>query len=189
MKKILPLFIIILTSNFAEAQFIKEKSIAVQIGYGATSAYSSRNELFDDGFFANGEFVLKVASWIELRPYVGLILTSSNGTDYYYRPTLEKTESKACLLGGKVRVRAPIPWVAPFIEFGIGTSIGEFVTFTAYDNIDKTGVIYHIPLSFGVELGKNSDVDLTAVYYFQPSVEQLASAFAFALQFPLNTKK
>lgn len=179
---------IILNSNFVEAQFIKEKSITAQIGYGLSSPYNSIDEIVDDGFFAQGELVLKVASWIEFRPYAGFILTNSNGKDLNDNPTDEKAESKAFLLGGKTRVRAPIPWVSPYIEIGIGTSIGKFKTLTAYDNIDKSGIIYHIPASFGLELGKNNSVDLGFAYYFQQSVQQFAGAFAVGITFTLNNK-
>ncbi len=189
MKKKLIILIIALTSNFVEAQFIKEKSINAQVGLGLSAPYKSVDEVTDDGFFAQGELVLKVKSWIEFRPYAGFILTNSNGEDLNGNPTNEKAETRAFLLGGKVRVRAPVPWVAPYVEIGIGTSIGKFETFTAFTNIDKSGIIYHIPLSFGLELGRNNNVDLGLAYYFQSSVEQFAGAFAVGITFPLNNKK
>lgn len=188
MRKTIILLIIILTSNLAEAQFIKEKSINAQIGYGLSAPNNSVDEIVDDGFFAQGELVLKVASWVEFRPYAGFILTSSNGKDLNDNPTDEKAETKAFLLGGKARVRAPIPWVAPYVEIGIGTSIGKFETLTAFDNIEKTGIIYHIPFSLGFELGKNNNVDLGFAYYFQPSVEQYAGAFSVGITIPLKNK-
>ncbi len=77
MRKTLILLIIVLTSNLIEAQFIKEKSINAQIGYGLSAPNNSVDEIVDSGFFAQGELVLKVASWFELRPYAGFILTSS----------------------------------------------------------------------------------------------------------------
>lgn len=132
--------------------------------------------------------MLKIASWVELRPYAGLILTNSNGKDLNNNPTNEKAESKAFLLGGKARVRAPIPWVAPYFEIGIGTSIGKFETFTAFDAIDKSGIIYHVPISIGLELGRNNNFDLGFVYYLQPSVEQYVGAFAFGITIPLKNK-
>ena len=189
MKKTLILTVIILISNLVDAQLIKEKSINVQIGYGLSAPNNSVDNIVDDGFFTQGELILKIASWLELRPYAGLILTSSNGKDLYENPTNEKAESKALLLGGKARVRAPIPWVAPYIEIGIGTSIGKFETFTAFDNINKSGIIYHIPFSLGLELGKNNNVDLGLTYYFQPSVKQYVGAFAVGITFPLNNKQ
>jgi len=186
MRKNLILIIIILTSNLVDAQFIKEKSINVQIGYGLSAPNNSIDGTVDDGFFIQGELVLKVASWIEFRPYAGIILTNSKGKDLDGKPTDEKAVSKAFLLGGKARVRAPIPWVAPYLEIGIGTSIGKFETFTAFDKINKSGLIYHIPISIGLELGRNNNFDLGFSYYLQPSVEQYAGAFAVGITFPLN---
>ena len=186
MKKTLILLIIVLTSNLAEAQFIKEKSINAQIGYGISVPYESIDDIMSSGFFAQGDLVLKVASWFEIRPYAGFILTNSNGKDINDNPTNEKAESKAFLLGSKARVRAPIPWVAPYLEIGIGTSIGKFESFTAFDDIDKSGIIYHIPFAFGLELGKKNNVDLGFTYYFQPSVQQFVGALAVGITFPLN---
>lgn len=89
-------------------------------------------------------------------------------------------------MGGKARVKAPIPYVAPYIEAGIGASIGSFETSTFFTGIKKSGIIYHIPLSFGLELGKNYGVDLGITYYIQPTVEQYAGAFAFGITIPLK---
>lgn len=178
--------LLILTSNLIEAQFIKEKSINLQIGYGVSSPYNGADEVVDGGFFTQGELVLKAASWVEFRPYIGFISTRSNGKDLNNNPTNEKAELKAFLVGAKTRLRAPIPWIAPYVEIGIGSSVGKFVTITAIDNIDKSGITYHIPVSLGLELGKNNNVDLGLSYYFQPEVQQFAGAFAFGITIPLN---
>ena len=187
-KNLVLLLIIILTSNLAEAQFIKEKSINAQIGYGMTLPYYSIDDIANDGLFLQGEYVLRVASWVELKPYAGLIFTSSDGKDINDNPTNEKAESKAFLIGGKTRVRAPIPWVAPYLEIGIGASIGKFETYTAFTNIHKSGLIYHIPFSFGLELGRDNNVDLGFTYYLQPTVEQDVGAFAVGISIPLKVK-
>jgi len=79
MKKPLILPSILLTANLTGTQFIKEKSITAQIGYGLSAPNNSVDDIVDDGFFAQGELVLSAASWVELRPYAGFILTSSNG--------------------------------------------------------------------------------------------------------------
>lgn len=91
-------------------------------------------------------------------------------------------------MGTKARFRAPIRWFAPYIELGIGASIGEFETFTAFTAIKKNGIIYNIPFSLGVELGRNNGVDLGFVYYFQPTVEQFLGAFAVGITIPFNSK-
>lgn len=188
MKNSIIVTILFLLSHLVQAQFIKEKSINAQMGFGSTVPYYSNDEIADNGFFAQGEFVLTAASWIDFRPYAGLIITNSNGKDLHDNPTEELAESKALLLGGKVRIKAPIPYVAPYLELGIGTSVGRFETQTAYSSFDETGIVYHIPLSFGLELGKRKMVDLGLVYFYQPSVEQFAGAVAAGFSIPINAK-
>lgn len=186
MKNALFLLLLVLISIKSQAQFIKEKSFTAKIGYGLSAPDKSDAVIINTGVFAQGELVLGVLSWVEMRPYVGVIITNSNGKDVDNNPTDEKAETKAALLGGKLKVRAPIPWVAPYIEVGLGASIGTFETFTADHDIDKSGIIYHTPFSLGLELGKKRNVDLGFTYYFQPSVEQFVGAVAVGLTFPLD---
>ena len=95
MKKAIILLLIILSSNLAKAQFIKEKSINAQIGYGLSTPYNSIDEVVATGILIQGELVLKATSWLEMRPYLGFILTNSNGKDLNDNPSDEKAESKA----------------------------------------------------------------------------------------------
>lgn len=188
MKKVLILLIAVVVANAAEAQFIKKRAINARIGYGMSSPYESASDIADDGLFLQGEYVLSAASWFEIRPYAGLIFTSSNGEDLNGNPTDEMAETNALLLGSKLRVRAPIPWIAPYLEIGIGASIGKFKTYTWYTDIRKSGVICHIPFSLGLELGRKNDVELAFSYYFQPTVEQFAGAFALGIIIPLKNR-
>lgn len=188
MKKLF-LILVICTSTVVKAQFIKEKAINAQIGYGVSIPFESATETADSGFFIQGELVLTAYSWLSFRPYVGFVTTSSNGKDLNNNPTFEKAETKAVLIGGKARVKAPIRWVAPYVELGFGASIGKFETFTAFTNIEKSGFVYHIPFAFGLELGPTNNVDLGLTYYVQPSVEQAVGAFALGITIPLDKKQ
>lgn len=185
MKEVLTLVIIFFNLNAANSQFIIEKSINAQIGYAVSSPYYSADNIVNSGLFLQAELVLKATSWFELRPYAGLIITNSNGKDLDDNPTLEISETKAFIIGGKARLRAPIPYIAPYLELGLGASIGEFITLTTFTNIEKSGFIYHIPISFGLELGKYHNVELGFSYYAQPTVEQSAGAFALGIKIPL----
>lgn len=48
---------ILLASHLLQAQFIKEKFLDVQIGYGLSVPFNSVAEIVDDGFFLQGELV------------------------------------------------------------------------------------------------------------------------------------
>jgi hypothetical protein len=167
------------------SQVFKEKSIDVSIGLGVSAPYEDLN-VADNGFYLQGEYVLGLTKWFDVRSYAGIILTKSNGKDINENPTPYKATSNALLIGGKGRLTIPIPWVAPYVELGFGASLGSFKTVTPSYNIDKSGVVFHIPFSLGLELGRNHNFDVAFTYYFQPSVEQFAAAAAFGVSIPLH---
>lgn len=185
MKKTLLIVFTFFALSLVNGQFIKEQSIDVSIGLGLSAPYDDVN-IVATGFYLQGEYVLVLTKWIDIRPYAGLILTKSNGKDMNDNPSIYRSTSKAFLMGGKTRIKAPIPWVAPYVEVGIGTSIGAFETVTPFTDIDKSGLVLHIPFSLGLELGRKHNFDIAFTYYFQPSVEQYAGAVAFGLSIPLN---
>lgn len=186
MKKTIIILLTILASTQVKAQLIKNKSIDVSIGYGLSVPFDDV-DIYGSGFYLQAEYVLTVAKWIDMRPYAGMILTKSNNKDNQANEPQYKSTANAFLIGGKTRITAPIPWVAPYLEFGIGASIGSFETFTPFTNIDDSGIIMHIPLSIGLELGPKHNFDIDFTYYLHNSVEQFAGAAAFGISFPLDS--
>ncbi|UPQ79016.1 hypothetical protein M0M57_15525 [Flavobacterium azooxidireducens] len=187
-NKIILCVLFLLANVHLHAQFIKEKSIEASIGIG----YNSPNDDVDmngSGFFLQGEYILKIASWIDVRPYAGLILVESESEPIEPNNIVYKTTSNAFLIGGKTRINAPIPYFSPYFEIGIGASIGSFETFTPFTNIKKEGIAMHIPLSIGVALGRKHNFDLGFTYYSHPNLKQVCGAAAIGITFPLETKK
>lgn len=183
MKKKYLLIFAVLAFTQVKAQVIKEKSIDASIGYGLSAPYDDI-DVTASGFYLQGEYVLTLASWIDIRPYAGLILTKH--VDNKQMPTEYKSTANAFLIGGKARIKAPIPWIAPYIEFGIGASVGAFETVTPWTSIKESGVLMHIPFSLGLELGPQHNFDVAFTYYFHDSAQQFAGAIAFGFSFPLR---
>lgn len=184
MKRITLLVVAVFATTQINAQFIKEKSINASIGYGMSFPYDNV-DISSSGFYAQGELVLTVTKWFDLRPYVGFISTKTSSEDLDLYPDY-KSLIGAVMIGGKTRVSAPIPWFAPYLEIGIGTSIGSFKTITPFTNIDKNGLALHIPFSIGVALGPKNNVDIAFTYNIHNSVEQVAGAMAVGLSFPID---
>lgn len=188
MKKSILIILTILASTLVKAQFIKEKSIDASIGIGYTFPYDEV-DITGSGFYLQGEYVLTLASWIDVRPYAGVILTKAdklvNAENF---PDYQAT-TNAFFIGGKTRIKAPIPWVAPYIEIGVGASIGSFRTFTPYTDIDKSGVLIHIPWAIGLEIGRKHNFNIAFSYLEHPSAEQVSGAFAVGYSIPLGTKE
>ena len=157
--------------------------INASIGIGLSAPYDDV-DITGSGFYAQGEYVFGLTKWFGIRPYAGLVITSAdkntNLPDYY------KVTSNAFLFGGKVRVAAPIPWVAPYFELGLGGSIGSFETYTPFTNIKKNGLLMHVPFSLGLALGRKHNYELEFTYYYHETVKQFSGAVAIGYSIPLN---
>lgn len=185
MRKIYSLIFIAFISLTASAQSKQTNSIDVSIGIGL-SAPIEDVDIIGRGFYLQGEYVHRLANWFDVRPYAGMVITNPENNETEENELLYKVTAKAFLFGGKARITAPIPWVAPYLEIGLGGSIGSFETFTPYTNIKKNGFLYHIPFSLGVQLGPKHNVDLAFSYYVHPSVEQVSGAAAIGVSIPLK---
>ena len=185
MNKPFIIILLVLASTRVQAQFIKEESTDVSIGLGLSAPYDQMDLLRSPGFYAQGEYVLSPASWIDIRPYAGVILTKLNKDDPERVEARYRSTANAVLLGGKTRIIAPVPFVAPYLEIGIGASIGSFETFTPYTSIDESGVFAHVPFSLGFELGSRHNADIKFTYYFHPGLGQFTGAAAVGFSFPL----
>lgn len=183
------IFIIVITtiffSNITNSQPKKGEFIQASIGYGMSAPYEDYN-IIGTGFYAQAEYIFAFKKWLGVRPYAGFITTSPNENNS--EPSLSgyKVTSKAFLIGGKVRICAPIPWVAPYLEIGIGASMGSFETYTPGIYKKDKGLLMHIPYALGLALGKNHDVEIAITYYEHPSVEQFSGALAIGFSFPLD---
>jgi len=174
-------------SNKANAQ-TEGRFIKASIGFGSsTSDYEEENpEVIDGfGFYTQGEYIIGLTRWFSVRPYAGAIFTSTDD-DKVKNPQGYKVETNAFLLGTKVRLCAPIPWVAPFIETGIGASIGSFKTYTNYVNEKKSGVFAHIPIGLGLALGRKNNIEIGVSFYSNLSTKQSFGGFAAGYSFPLD---
>lgn len=170
-------------SAFAQPQ--KGKFINGGVGFAVSGPYDDL-EIGSSGFYLQGEYVWALKSWFGLRPYAGFITTSPDDDLTSKSFTGYQASSKAVLLGCKTRIAAPIPWFAPFIELGVGASIGSFITHTPFENKSSKGLIHHIPVTLGLALGPKHNVELAFSYYGHPTVRQFSGATAIVLSFPLN---
>ena len=182
----------VLFSSHSKAQTMGN-FIKASIGYGSSSSYyiedyGSQEEVdvMGGGLYLQAEYVLGVKSWLSIRPYAGAIFESVDKDQNIQNQPQYKVTTNAFLMGGKVRICAPIPWVAPFIEGGIGTSIGKFETFTPNINFNKSDVLLHIPFSIGLAIGRRNNFEIAVSGYFHPAAKQSSGVFALGYTFPLD---
>lgn len=172
-------------SNSGNTQPNTGEFIQANIGIGTslpTEAYS----ITGSGFYIQAEYIYAPKKWVGFRPYLGFITTNPNesSTDAVLQEF--RVTSKAFLLGGKARICAPIPWIAPFIELGIGASLGSFETYTPTFYKKQNGLLMHIPYTLGLALGQNNNFEIAVTNYVHPSVEQFSSTIAIGITIPIN---
>lgn len=187
LRSFITIFFTILFSSLAKAQ-TTGNFIKASIGFGSsTSNYEEENpEIIDGvGFYTQGEYVIGLTRWFSVRPYVGAIFTSTD-EDPIKNPKSYKVETNAFFLGTKVRLCAPIPWVAPFVETGIGASIGSFETYTNYVNEKRSGVVAHIPIGFGLALGPKNNIEIGVSFYGNLTSQQSFGGFTAGYSFALD---
>ena len=185
----LSLIIISFLANTIQAQPNEGRFIEGSIGFGLTSPNEEEIDVLGRGVFIQGEYVIALKSWFGLRPYAGFVYTNTRENSTVDALRGYKANTTALLVGGKIRLAAPIPYVAPYLEVGYGASIGRFETETRRFDIDKTGIVGHIPFTIGLAIGRDHEVEIEFTYFYQDSVEQFTGAVAIGLSFPLNKTK
>jgi hypothetical protein len=186
------LFILLFFSNETKAQ-TEGNAIKASIGFASSGSYYIENygaqdevDVMGGGLYLQGEYIFGITSWFGVRPYVGGIFTSVDKNEQLQNQPQYRVTTNAFLLGAKVRFCAPIPWVAPFIEGGIGTSIGKFETITPGVNFNKSDVLLHIPFSIGLAIGRKNNFEIGISGYFHPAAKQSNGIFAVGYTFPLD---
>ncbi|MHC0442082.1 hypothetical protein [Flavobacterium sp. 3-210] len=181
-----------LFSSYSQAQ-TTGKFIKASIGYGSSASYyiedyGSQDEVdvMGGGLYLQGEYIIGLKSWFSIRPYAGAIFESVDKDQNVQNQPQYKVTTNAFLMGGKIRFCAPIPWVAPFIEGGIGTSIGKFETFTPNVNFNKSTILMHVPFSVGLAIGRKNSLEIGISGYFHPAAKQSTGVFAVGYTFPIN---
>lgn len=180
---VIALMLTVFFTNSINAQIKEGKFIGISAGLGLV-APDDETDVTGNGFYAQGEYILNLNNWFGVRPYAGVIIAS--GTSDKEEMKDYNMKSNAFMLGAKVRVAAPIPYVAPFIEVGVGMSVGSFETYTPLTHVTKSGAIMHIPFTLGLAVGRNHGVDIKFTYYYHNSAEQFSGAAAVGLSFPIE---
>jgi hypothetical protein len=140
------------------------------------------------GFSVGGEYALGIPVWwISPRGYAGFLFTfPDNGELCRARRVDCDVSAKIGILGAKIRFTIPIPYVAPFLEFGIGASIGAMRTRTLKIHEEMSGITHHIPFAIGLSLGEAHNVDLSFAYLIHPSEKQIGGGIVAGLTFVLH---
>jgi len=154
-------------------------------GLGASfTLVEGANGTGSGGYVAAEAFHL-VEEWFTPRAYLGLLLTWPEND---CGPGVVPCEiwARIFFLGIKGRLMAPIPWVGPFIEAGVGLSLGTLTTRNgAIVEAAARGVIPHVQWAVGLAIGPRHDVSLSLQYLEHTRGKQTGAALAAGFAFQL----
>ncbi len=135
------------------------------------------------GIYLAGEYWAQPYSWLNLRGYVGFMSTSTQQKYCQLAGGCNVSEDIG-FLGGKLRLVVPIPYVAPFLEVGLGVTFG---TMHATDvGVDQTtnGIISDVPFGFGLSCGPKHEVDVGFFFLPHPGTGAFAGAIDVGVSIP-----
>jgi hypothetical protein len=108
-----------------------EGAVEAIVGLGITIANDSESDGRGTGLFLGGEWTGRMNSWFSPRVHGGLVVTRPDGGSCGAQIRPCEINTQAAFAGAKVRLMAPFPYVGPFIEIGLGSSVGAFRTLEA----------------------------------------------------------
>ncbi|UZO79968.1 hypothetical protein NBT05_13540 [Aquimarina sp. ERC-38] len=179
-------FLFLLTSLYSWGQLTKGEYINISVGLGVTSSNDVEIDLFGNGFHAQAEYIVSQSKWFSMRPYLGFVYTSTSKDELEPQFSDSRISTRAVFFGGKIRLCAPIPYIAPYIDLGIGGALGSFKTISPFSQVDKDGFVLHIPFTLGLALGRNHNTSFEFTYYFHLNVNQFSGALALGATFPID---
>jgi hypothetical protein len=173
----------------ADAHEEDEHPHRLQISGGLGYAFPFDDDASDAGAEGVGaygrvEYIYRAIEAVTPRAYAGVVFAPNRaGCDV--SPC--DVSARIFFTGVKARLLAPIPYVAPFIELGVGASLGKLSTRVGqFVDASISGATYHIPFGLGLALGEHHQYELAFQYLFHPEVHQYSGGIVFGFEFPLR---
>lgn len=125
--------------------------------------------------------------WAQVRVYGGGFFSRTRAESCARSVEPCTVSSNIGVAGAKLRLLAPIPYVAPYFEFGMGTSLGSVTTrvgaYGAYPLLDEShsGVLFHVPLAWGFAFGRNYRHKVSLEYFVHPGRKHVTGVLALGI--------
>jgi hypothetical protein len=146
---------------------------------------SARRSGYGAGAMLLGEYVKWPGNWFSPRGYAGAVFTSPQPS---CDPGVSPCDIRANLffLGAKFRLLLPIPYVGPFLELGVGASVGHMAARVGQSlDFDTSGLFFDLPFAFGLALGAEHRFQLSFQFLFHPGESMGTGAFSIGYDFSI----
>ncbi len=159
------------------------RHVVIHAGVGISGSERSDSAGLGTGGFLEGEYVFRARGFYAPGLYGGALVTFPDADSCAAPPC--QVESKIVIVGAKARIMDPTAYVRPFGELGLGASLGYLRTLDG--SVDETmeGATIHVPVALGLEIGRDTNIDLTLRFLLHPFNEQLAGTLGVGIGFPV----
>jgi hypothetical protein len=165
----------------------RDRQLGILVGLGmvvADGTSASQVNGYGSGLYASAEYAFRASSWFSPRLYGGLLYAPTVGSSCEPEVSPCDVSGRYVFAGAKARLTAPIPWVAPFAELGLGASVGRFSSrYGTVVDRSATGLTYHVPVAVGLAVGPHHGLELSFQYLVHPALLQTGGGTAIGFRF------
>jgi hypothetical protein len=152
----------------------------------AVPTTNGRGNAYGAGGMLMGEYVKWPGNWFSPRAYAGVLLAGPSATSCDVGLSPCDVSEDLVFVGGKFRLLLPIPYVGPFLELGIGASVGHSAAHVGQSiDVEKNGVFLDVPFAFGLALGAQHRFQLSLQYLFHPGHDVAGGALSIGYDFSI----
>jgi len=159
------------------------RALDIMAGLGVAYPTAAGTDGSAYGFTAEVSYVWFIQRWFSPRVYAGTLITGQ-GDCKGHEPC--DIGAQVGFAGGLVHLMAPIPWIGPFFEVGLGASAGSIHTIEG-GVVDEhhSGLLPHARLGLGLALGEhnNFEVGLRVIDHF--TANNIAGGLMIGVRIPL----
>ncbi len=147
--------------------------VGISAGLGLSAVDSSTMDGSGTGAYARADYLPARGTWFTPILYAGLLYTRPEH-DCGANVAPCDVSSQLVFAGARFRMMAPIPYVGPFFELGLGGSVGRMTTEVGRTvGVSWSGGTYHVPAAVGVALGSRHQLEIAFAYMFHPLQRQV----------------
>ena len=161
------------------------------LGFGLSMGGEVRDENDEDpygrGLYLEVDRVWRSNRAIQPTAYAGAVFTAPFSGSCTHPDDSCNVSASTLFGGGKVRLMLPIPFVGPFLEAGVGMSVGRITTMTGRsDDRQDSGLMLHVPVALGLAMGPDHAYTLVFSYLAYPGKSHVDGAMAVGFDIPLR---
>lgn len=164
----------------------------VQVASGLAVSFAPDHDGWGRGLGILLQYAFAPAGWGGGRLYAGGVLTGARGESCPAAVDPCALSSRIGVAGAKVRFLAPVPYVGPFFEVGVGGSVGSiesrvgpFGLLGALEE-EHTGLMFHVPFAIGLAIGSRHQHELSFAYFAHPGREHIAGSIQAGIAFTIG---